>query len=141
MSNSKTTLLKTKYPTIKEIRRAIVEDIISLLAKYKIQLGLDNLELYLIIDEAITNAMEHGNKWDQNKYVHIDVAKDTNQLYITITDEGKGFRHPNSHSTTHLKPRGRGIFIIKQFAKVSWNKKGNSITMAIPISYVTTPIK
>lgn len=133
-------MLKAKYPTIKEIRKSIVDDIITELAKYKIQVGLDNLELYLIIDEAITNAMEHGNKWDQNKYVHIDVAKDTNQLYITITDEGKGFRHPDSHSTMHLQPRGRGIFIIKQFAKVSWNKKGNSITMAIPISYAATPI-
>ena len=86
------------------------------------------------VAETTMNAMEHGNKWDQNKYVHIEVVKDTNQLFITIADEGKGFNYPESHSTAHLQPRGRGIFIIKQFAQVSWNKKGNSITMAIPIS-------
>jgi len=134
MTHSKITLLKAKYPTIKEIRKSIVDDIITELAKNKVQVGLDKLELYLIIDEALTNAMEHGNKWDQNKYVHIEVVKDTNQLFITIADEGKGFNYPESHSTAHLQPRGRGIFIIKQFAQVSWNKKGNSITMAIPIS-------
>jgi len=140
MAHSKMTLLKAKYPTIKEIRKSIVDDIIIELAKNKVQVKLDNLELYLIIDEALTNAMEHGNKWDQNKYVHIEVAKDTNQLYVTITDEGKGFKYPDSHSTVHLQPRGRGIFIIKQFAKVSWNKKGNSITMAVPISYNSNPV-
>ncbi|MEW6525773.1 MAG: ATP-binding protein [Spirochaetota bacterium] len=140
MTHSKMTLLKAKYPTIKEIRKSIVDDIITELAKNKIQVRLDNLELYLIIDEAITNAMEHGNKWNQNKYLHIEVAKDTNQLYITITDEGNGFKHPDLHSNVHLQPRGRGIFIIKQFAKVSWNKKGNSITMAIPITHNSNPV-
>lgn len=139
MAHSKMTLLKAKYPTIKEIRKSIVDDIITELSKNKVQVSLDNLELYLIIDEALTNAMEHGNKWDQNKYVHIEVAKDTNQLYITITDEGNGFKY-HSDSTTHLQPRGRGIFIIKQFAEISWNKKGNSITMAIPISYAGNPV-
>ncbi|MGQ9842183.1 MAG: ATP-binding protein [Spirochaetota bacterium] len=141
MTHSKITFLKTKYPTIKEIRKSIVDDIITALSKNKIHVGLDILELYLIIDEAITNAMEHGNRWDQNKCVHIEVAKDTNQLYITITDEGKGFKYPDSHSTANLQPRGRGIFIIKQFAQVSWNKKGNSITMGIPISYNINPVK
>ncbi|MDH7553806.1 MAG: ATP-binding protein [Spirochaetota bacterium] len=140
MTHSKVTLLKAKYPTIKEIRKSIVDDIITELAKNKVQVRLDNLELYLIIDEAITNAMEHGNKWNENKYVHIEVAKDTNQLYITITDEGTGFKHPDVHSKVHLQPRGRGIFIIKQFAKVSWNKKGNSITMAIPILHTDNSI-
>ncbi|MCX8123034.1 MAG: ATP-binding protein [Spirochaetes bacterium] len=139
MLNSKITLLKAKYPTIKEIRKSIVDDIFTELAKNRLQVQLDNLELYLIIDEALTNAMEHGNNWNQNKYVHIEVTMDTNQLYITITDEGKGFRHPDSHLAMHLKPRGRGIFIIKQFAKVSWNKKGNSITMAIPIAHTSNP--
>ncbi len=137
MFHSKITLLKAKYPTIKEIRRSIVDDIITVLAKNNIHFALDNLELYLIIDEAVTNAMEHGNKWNQDKYVHIDVAKDTDQLYITITDEGKGFTH-HPHPGDHLQPRGRGIFIIKQFARVSWNRKGNSITMAIPILHTDT---
>lgn len=141
MTHPKKTLLKTKYPTLKEIRKSIVDDIITELSKNKLQAGLDNLELYLIIDEAITNAMEHGNTWDQDKYVHIEVAKDTNQLYITIADEGKGFKYPDLHSTANLQPRGRGIFIIKRFAQVSWNKKGNSITMAIPISYDSNPVK
>ena len=131
--HSKVTIVKAKYPTIKEIRKSIVDDIINQLTKNKVKVQLDNLELYLIIDEAITNAMEHGNRWDPNKYVHNDVKKNTNQLYITITDEGYGFTHPDSPSAPHLRPRGRGIFIIKQFSKVRWNKKGNSITMAIPI--------
>ena len=60
------------------------------------------------------------------------VQADEKQLYVTITDEGKGFKHPDSHATSTFQPRGRGIFIMKQFAKILWNKKGNSITMAIP---------
>ncbi len=123
MTHSKMTLLKAKYPTIKEIRKSIVDDIITELAKNKIQVRLDNLELYLIIDEAITNAMEHGNKWNQNKYLHIEVAKDTNQVYITITDEGNGFKHPDLHSNVHLQPRGRGIFIINNLPKFHGTKR------------------
>ena len=132
MLHSKMTLLKAKYPTIKEIRKSIIDDIMNQLTINKVYVALDNLELYLVIDEAITNAMEHGNVWDHNKYVHVMVQADEKQLYVTITDEGKGFKHPDSHDTPILQPRGRGIFIMKQFAKILWNKKGNSITMAIP---------
>ncbi len=140
MTHSKMTLLIAKYPTIKEIRKSILDNIIIQLAHNKVQVKLDNLELYLIIDEAITNAMEHGNKWDPNKYVHVTVEKNTNQLYITITDEGHGFKHPDSPSAPHLQPRGRGIYIIKQFSKARWNKQGNSITMAIPILHNNNPV-
>jgi len=61
------TLLKAKYPTIKEIRKSIIDDIMNQLTINKVYVALDNLELYLVIDEAITNAMEHGNVWDHNK--------------------------------------------------------------------------
>lgn len=132
MQHSKVILVKVKYPSIKEIRRSIVDDMMSQIAKHKVQVKLDTLELYLVIDEALTNAMEHGNMWDKNKFVDIHISRNTSHLYITITDEGNGFKRRNS-SIQHMHSRGRGIFIIKQFTKVTWNKKGNSITMAVPI--------
>ena len=45
----------------------------------------------LCLDEAITNAMVHGNKEDFDKTVHIRLWRDTDGWGIAITDQGEGF--------------------------------------------------
>ena len=137
MVNSVTELLNLAYPTQRGIRNKIIEDIIDRIKNNNVNLGLTRDELYLVIDEAITNAMEHGNNWDSNKKVKVKVNRNERYVEVLIEDEGMGFnsdREGKSISAIkNLKPRGRGIYIIKQFCEPFWNDKGNMIGLRFPI--------
>ena len=45
----------------------------------------------IAVEEAIVNAIKHGNKLDPNKRVHIEAAITPKQAEICIEDEGPGF--------------------------------------------------
>jgi serine/threonine-protein kinase RsbW len=73
----------------------------------------------LAIREGLINAVKHGNKFDENKYVELRVGLRGRTLRIEIMDEGKGFEVkdiPNPLDEENLlKPSGRGIFYIRSF--------------------------
>ncbi len=94
----------------------------------------DQYGLKLVLSEAFTNAVIHGNEQSLNKYVHIEVKVQSTSLEITITDEGKGFRHTNSASdfNNNKAISGRGLPLYKAYGySTQFNKKGNSITLSI----------
>ena len=45
----------------------------------------------LCISEAVINSIEHGNQYDFNKSVTIEVRCNINHIFIRVQDEGKGF--------------------------------------------------
>ncbi|MEO0425545.1 MAG: ATP-binding protein, partial [Pseudomonadota bacterium] len=45
----------------------------------------------LALDEALVNAVKHGNKSNPDKLVHIDCRVDDQAMIIQIEDEGQGF--------------------------------------------------
>ena len=71
------------------------------------------------VRESVTNAIQHGNKLDQNKSVNIRFKVAPDRLSILVKDEGSGFRVdelPNPLDPENLlKPSGRGIFYIRTF--------------------------
>ena len=86
------------------------------------------------MDEAITNAIEHGNKWDAKKEVSIRVSLIDSMLLITVTDEGEGFKPealPDPTIQENLEAlNGRGVFLMSQLAdEIKFSKKGNSVIM------------
>jgi serine/threonine-protein kinase RsbW len=71
------------------------------------------------VRESVTNAIQHGNKLDQSKKVDISFAVSSDQLEISVKDQGMGFQVddlPNPLEPENLlKPSGRGIFYIRSF--------------------------
>ena len=71
------------------------------------------------VREAVTNAVQHGNKLDLSKKVDICFEVSPDQLSISVKDQGNGFRVeeiPNPLDRANLlKPSGRGIFYIRTF--------------------------
>ena len=58
------------------------------------RLGYDAQEVFAIrlaMEEAITNAIIHGNKLDPQKHVILDYEFTPDQVKICIEDEGEGF--------------------------------------------------
>lgn len=75
--------------------------------------------LKLCFDEALTNAIKHGNKFNPDKkaFVNFSITKD--KVYIKIRDEGDGFQPEKIPSPLEgeglEKGSGRGVFLMKQF--------------------------
>ncbi len=90
--------------------------------------------LKLALAEAITNAMEHGNHWDEDKAVEVEVELERDQLRATVRDQGPGFNHRRTLNPTindHLlSERGRGIFLTNAIMdEVTYNQDGNQVTL------------
>jgi serine/threonine-protein kinase RsbW len=76
--------------------------------------------IYLSLSEAVNNAIQHGNKYDSNKFVKIYFSISSNYYEFIIEDEGQGFFIENVNDPTLLKnlrnESGRGIFIMKNYS-------------------------
>jgi len=75
-------------------------------------------DLKTAVAEACLNAIEHGNKLDENMKVGITLTVAGGRLQVAIQDEGKGVGQvptPNIENQVEGKtdPRGWGIFLIK----------------------------
>jgi serine/threonine-protein kinase RsbW len=82
----------------------------------------ENLErLKTAVAEATMNAMEHGNEYDAEKQVEIQVLVMDRDLIVRITDQGSGPPPPRDGDAPDLAaklegmqtPRGWGLFLIK----------------------------
>jgi serine/threonine-protein kinase RsbW len=84
--------------------------------------GFDEDDLHKIgmaARECMVNAVVHGNRYNQNKKVHLTVTGTPGQLKIRIADEGEGFEMsslPDPLAEENLlRHSGRGIFLIRAF--------------------------
>jgi serine/threonine-protein kinase RsbW len=94
----------------------------------------DRFALELVLDEAITNAVKHGNKNDPAKKVTVSYSITPERFEIEITDEGPGFNIedlPDPRREENLfKASGRGVLLMNAYMdEVKFNKKGNSVRM------------
>ncbi len=85
-------------------------------------LNLDENLAYRVIllaSEALTNAMEHGNKWDEEKKTILYLGKEEDQIELTVTDEGDGIfwteRDPLTEAN-RLADHGRGQYFMRTMA-------------------------
>ena len=93
------------------------------------------------VDEAVTNAIKHGNKFQEDKKVTIDVSMNTDRIKIVVADEGEGFdvsKVPDpTDPTNYLKASGRGILFMRiGMDDIRYNAKGNMLTL---IKYRISP--
>ena len=102
------------------------------------QLGFDEDTRYwiwLATQEALNNAIKHGNQMDERKMVDFSVKIENDEFRIIIKDEGKGFDVTSVPDPTKpenlLKTSGRGIFYMKSFMDhVEYNaENGTQVTM------------
>lgn len=96
--------------------------------------GRDMFHVQMALEEAIVNAIEHGNHRDLSKHVSIQFKLTDTQAVMRITDEGAGFDHRNLADPTEEdrvdKPRGRGVHLIRNLmTEVVYNEQGNEVYM------------
>src|SRR5437660_506475 len=53
--------------------------------------GRDVFAVRLALEEAIVNAIKHGNQGDTTKSVRVSYCVQTEEILLNVEDEGKGF--------------------------------------------------
>jgi serine/threonine-protein kinase RsbW len=88
----------------------------------------------LALEEALINAIKHGNRFDPHKQIRIWAEVSDRRTAITIEDEGEGF-HPDALADPTAdenleKPSGRGIMLMRAYMdQVTFNDRGNQVVM------------
>ena len=94
----------------------------------------DIFAIHLAAEEAIVNAIVHGNKLDPTKTVHVECEISTAVVRISISDEGAGFDPasvPDCTVDERLEaPGGRGVMLMKSFmTSIEYNATGNAVVL------------
>jgi serine/threonine-protein kinase RsbW len=95
----------------------------------------DLFSIKLALEEALVNAIKHGNQYDRNKKVQISYEILPDRFVIHITDEGTGFDPadvPDPTAVENLeRPCGRGLMLMHHYmTEVHFNEHGNSVSMS-----------
>ena len=108
--------------------------------------GHGESEVLIALDEAIVNAIKHGNKCNPEKAVHIIAELSICGARFTIKDEGQGFIKDEVPDPTDpsriLEPSGRGLLLINHIMdEVCHNQCGNEIQMYKRSNQVTSDVR
>jgi len=111
----------------------VIIDVMEEIRLRDIYFELDTASFYSMMEEALTNAMHHGNRWNSGKTVNVSLQLDDSDLYIIIADEGDGFSQLALIGDRKNSGK-KGIRIIRKFCNPYWNDKGNTIYLKLPLS-------
>jgi serine/threonine-protein kinase RsbW len=96
----------------------------------------DIFAIKLALEEALVNAIKHGNQMDPEKRVFVVYRICPKRFEIKITDEGEGFNPEDVPDPTAIenleRPCGRGLLLMRGFmTQVEYHGKGNCVSMAL----------
>jgi serine/threonine-protein kinase RsbW len=94
----------------------------------------DVFAVRLALEEALVNAVKHGNRGDAAKEARLRYHMDDETVLLNVEDEGEGFDPlavPDPLAPENLeRPSGRGLFLIHKY--MTWlehSARGNAVTM------------
>jgi serine/threonine-protein kinase RsbW len=94
----------------------------------------DLFAIRLGVEEALANAVNHGNQKDRNKRVRVAFRVTDDLFEITVEDEGAGFNceemaDPLAQENLD-RPCGRGLLLMRHYmSDVAFHPPGNKVTL------------
>jgi serine/threonine-protein kinase RsbW len=94
----------------------------------------DVFAVRLAVEEAIVNAVKHGNGGDPAKEVCVRCKVGAERVLVEVEDQGRGFnpdRVPDPLALENLERScGRGVFLMRYYLTwVRYNEQGNRVTL------------
>lgn len=94
----------------------------------------DIFAIHLAAEEALVNAVVHGNRLDPAKRILVECLVTPHLVRLEVTDQGEGFdpsQVPDCTLEERLAhPSGRGVMLMKSFmTRVAYNARGNSVVL------------
>jgi serine/threonine-protein kinase RsbW len=123
---------QTVIPSDLDAARRLQEEIEGVICH-----AFDEHEAFAIkmaVEEALVNAIKHGNQMDPDKSVRVAYSLGTERFDVQITDEGPGFNPedvPDPTSPENIeRPCGRGLLLIRYYMTgVAFQDNGRTIVM------------
>jgi len=103
-------------------------------------------EIRLGLQEALVNAVKHGNSLDPCKQITIKFSIVSQMYWWTITDQGRDLRSANCAGKDEPTPChdlecGRGFYILRKiFDRVHWDSDIHCLTLGKKIDRFSKPI-
>ncbi len=124
---------RIRIPSDTSAGQAVQERIVKRLEELEFS-SRDLFGMRLALEEALVNAIKHGNRMDRNKHVEIFCRIHDDSVRIEIEDEGPGFQLsdvPDPTADENLeRPCGRGIMLMRSFMNlVEYNDRGNRVIL------------
>ena len=135
-------LLELHLPNILGAEKEAIKKAVTIAEK--MGFARDRIEdLKTALAEACINAIEHGNKFDQNKKVKVTLAANNKSLEVIVHDEGDGIdpeKIPKKRVRDNGLPcrRGYGVFLISNLMNEFYFEKnpgkGNNVKMLMHLN-------
>jgi serine/threonine-protein kinase RsbW len=89
----------------------------------------------LALEEALVNAIKHGNQMDHTKRVRVAYGVAPDRFDVQITDEGPGFDPvdvPDPTAPENIeRPCGRGLLLMRHYmTEVAYHDRGRTVRMS-----------
>lgn len=96
--------------------------------------GRDLFGVEMSLEEALSNAIRHGNKYDESKQVFVECKVSPQRFWLKLRDEGPGFDPdavPDCTDDEHIEVcGGRGVMLVRAYmTTVEYSETGNCVTM------------
>ena len=135
-------LLELHLPNILGAEKEAIKKAVTIAEK--LGFARDRIEdLKTALAEACINAIEHGNKFDQNKKVKVTLAANNKSLEVIVHDEGEGI-DPKKIPTKRIRDdgfpcrRGYGVFLMTNLMNEFYFEKnpgkGNNVKMLMHLN-------
>lgn len=135
-------LLELHLPNILGAEKEAIKKAVTIAEK--LGFARDRIEdLKTALAEACINAIEHGNKFDQNKKVKVTLAANNKSLEVIVHDEGEGI-DPKKIPTKRVRDdglpcrRGYGVFLMSNLMNEFYFEKnpgkGNNVKMLMHLN-------
>ncbi|TAH02993.1 MAG: ATP-binding protein [Sphingobacteriales bacterium] len=125
---------KLQLPSVPESITLVDNFVDSLMSFYEIPQDI-YANIITSLNEAVTNAIHHGNKQNPNKNIKLsaEIIENT-KLICIVEDEGAGFNFnilPDPTAPENLENlTGRGVYIMKKLAdQCIYNATGNEVEL------------
>ncbi len=112
---------------------AVQEQLVALMEKCGYS-DRDVFAMRLSLEEGITNAIRHGNKFDSGKEVAVRCTIDNLRMVVIVQDQGDGF-HPEEVPDPTAeefieRPCGRGLLLMRAYLNhCEYSDGGRCLTM------------
>ena len=139
--------MQCELPSDLSLAKQVVDALVDVVIQVCQFLDKEIRDVHLALEEAIVNAIKHGNKLEREKMVRISGRIKKQRCEFRIVDEGPGHNPeevPDPLADENLtKPSGRGLFFMRHYmSNVTVEPPGNAVSMVkIPKSEATSPEK
>jgi serine/threonine-protein kinase RsbW len=128
-------LYEVNIPSEVPAKNPVINTILETLKKKKfLKTNEDEMNLRLVLEEAIINAIRHGNGLDPAKRVKVALGETGAGWGVSVEDEGPGFKPEDlpdpDDPVAIFEEGGRGVFLMSHFMdNVIFFKGGSGVLL------------